>query len=54
MDGVAVYGLQGQLIFADNNKRQVYRISLKDAHQGIYVVKAKSKHTDVVKKIVKQ
>ena len=54
LDGVAVYDLQGQLIFADNNKRQAYRISLENAHLGVYVVKAKDKYTDVVKKIVKQ
>lgn len=53
LDGVAVYDLQGQLISVDNSKRQTYRISLKDVDQGVYVVKAKSKSTEAIKKIVK-
>lgn len=53
LDGVAVYDLQGQLVSVDNSKRQVYRISLKEVHQGVYVVKAKSKSTEAIKKIVK-
>lgn len=53
LDGIAVYDLQGQLIDADDTSRQVYQLSLKHVHQGVYVVKAKGKRSEMVKKIVK-
>lgn len=53
LDGIAVYDLQGQLIDADHTSRQFYQLSLKDFHQGVYVVKAKGKLAESVKKIVK-
>ena len=53
LDGIAVYGLQGQLVDADDTSRQVYQLSLKHVQQGVYVVKAKGKSAGTVKKIVK-
>lgn len=53
LDGIAVYDLQGQLVDADDTSRQVYQLSLKHVHQGVYVVKAKGKSAGTVKKIVK-
>lgn len=53
LDGIAVYDLQGQLIDADHTSRQFYQLSLKHVHQGVYVVKAKGKRSETVKKIVK-
>ena len=53
LDGIAVYDMQGQLIDADHTSRQVYQRSLKHVHQGVYVVKAKGKRSETVKKIVK-
>ena len=53
LDGIAVYDLQGQLVDADHTSRQVYQRSLKHVHQGVYVVKAKGKRSETVKKIVK-
>ena len=53
LDGIAVYDLQGQLIDADHTSRQFYQLSLKHVHQGVYVVKAKGKRSEAVKKIVK-
>lgn len=53
LDGIAVYDLHGQLIDADDTSRQVYQLSLKHVHQGVYVVKAKGKRSEMVKKIVK-
>lgn len=53
LDGIAVYDLQGQLVDADHTSRQVYQRSMKHVHQGVYVVKAKGKSAETVKKIVK-
>lgn len=53
LDGIAVYDLQGQLIDADHTSRQFYQLSLKHVYQGVYVVKAKGKRSETVKKIVK-
>ncbi len=53
LDGIDVYDLQGQLIDADHTSRQVYQLSLKHVHQGVYVVKAKGKQSETVKKILK-
>ena len=53
LEGVAIYDLQGQLISIDNSKQKVYRFSVKDVHQGVYVVKAFGKHAEAIKKIVK-
>lgn len=53
LDGIAVYDLQGQLIDANRTSRQFYQLSLKHVHQGVYVVKAKGKRSETVKKIVK-
>lgn len=53
MDGVVIYNSQGQQISADNIKRQLYRISLKNVGQGVYVVKARGQQSETIKKIVK-
>ena len=53
MDGVVIYNSQGQQISADNIKRQLYRISMKNVGQGVYVVKARGQQGEVIKKIVK-
>ncbi|MBQ6682125.1 MAG: T9SS type A sorting domain-containing protein, partial [Prevotella sp.] len=50
LDGIAVYDLQGQLIDADHTSRQFYQLSLKHVYQGVYVVKAKGKRSETVKK----
>lgn len=53
MDGIVIYNSQGQQISADNTKRQLYRISLKNVGQGVYVVKARGQQSETIKKIVK-
>ena len=53
MDAVVIYNSQGQQISADNIKRQLYRISMKNVGQGVYVVKARGQQGEVIKKIVK-
>lgn len=54
LDGVEIYDLQGQCVFADSSKKQVYQISLRNIQQGVYLVKARTKNTETIKKIVKQ
>ena len=53
LDGIAVYDLQGRLVDSDHTSRQFYHLSLKHVHPGVYVVKAKGKRSETVKKIVK-